>query len=155
MSNSPHFVLIVGGVLPLARCGCHHEGQDQRGKVGEDPQQVNNVHTALHKSGNMKIVKQSHQMWAWICPSSTLRFKRSYIKIEWLQFCWPLMTYSIFLGAAINRMTYSKVNHPTNTASAISKKYSSSEKIVTIDFVVLRLHNMLWCSRIKPFLSFF
>lgn len=35
-------------------------------------------------------------------------------------------SYSIFLGAAMNRITYSNVNHPTNTASAISKKYSSS-----------------------------
>ena len=35
-------------------------------------------------------------------------------------------TYSILRGAAINLITYSKVNQPTNTASAISKKYSSS-----------------------------
>ena len=34
----------------------------------------------------------------------------------------------IFWGAAMNLITYSKVNQPTNTASAISKKSSSSEK---------------------------
>ena len=39
-------------------------------------------------------------------------------------------TYFNFLGAAINLMTYSKVNQPTNTASAISKKLSSSKQIV-------------------------
>jgi len=32
-------------------------------------------------------------------------------------------------GAATNRMMYSKVNHPTNTASATSKKYSSSGEL--------------------------
>ena len=37
-------------------------------------------------------------------------------------------TYSIFRGAAINLITYSNVNQPTNTASATSKKYSSSRK---------------------------
>ena len=34
--------------------------------------------------------------------------------------------YSCFLGAAMNRTTYSNVNQPTKTASAISKKYSAS-----------------------------
>ena len=34
-----------------------------------------------------------------------------------------------FLGAAMNLTTYSKVNQPTKTASAISKKFSSSAKI--------------------------
>ena len=32
-------------------------------------------------------------------------------------------------GAAMNLTTYSKENQPTNTASAISKKYSSPKKI--------------------------
>ena len=39
------------------------------------------------------------------------------------------MTYIHFLGAATNRMMYSKVNHPTKTASATSKKYSSSGEL--------------------------
>ena len=38
-----------------------------------------------------------------------------------------LNAYFILCGAAIKRITYSKVNQPTNTASATSKKYSSSE----------------------------
>ena len=39
------------------------------------------------------------------------------------------MTYVHFLGAATKRMMYSKVNHPTKTASATSKKYSSSGEL--------------------------
>ena len=39
------------------------------------------------------------------------------------------LTYVHFLGAATNRMMYSKVNHPTKTASATSKKYSSSGEL--------------------------
>ena len=38
-------------------------------------------------------------------------------------------TYCTFWGAATNLMTYSKENHPTKTASATSKKYSSSERL--------------------------
>ena len=37
-------------------------------------------------------------------------------------------TYKNLCGAAINLMAYSKVNQPTKTASATSKKYSSSER---------------------------
>ena len=36
-------------------------------------------------------------------------------------------THADFCGAATNLMTYSKENQPTKTASATSKKYSSSE----------------------------
>ena len=39
------------------------------------------------------------------------------------------LTHIHFLGAATNRMMYSKVNHPTKTASATSKKYSSSGEL--------------------------
>ena len=39
------------------------------------------------------------------------------------------MTYVHFFGAATKRMMYSKVNHPTKTASATSKKYSSSGEL--------------------------
>ena len=38
-------------------------------------------------------------------------------------------TYFDLCGAAMNLTTYSKENHPTNTASATSKKYSSSEMV--------------------------
>ena len=38
-------------------------------------------------------------------------------------------THWTFWGAATNLMTYSKENQPTKTASATSKKYSSSENI--------------------------
>ena len=38
-------------------------------------------------------------------------------------------TYIHFRGAATNRIMYSNVNHPTKTASATSKKYSSSGEL--------------------------
>ena len=64
-------------------------------------------------------------------------------------------TYSILRGAAINLITYSKVNQPTNTASAISKKYSSSRKKIMHNEIVH--FSLLICTnlRMTPFLSFF
>ena len=41
----------------------------------------------------------------------------------------PPFTNFHFCGAATKRIKYSKVNHPTKTASATSKKYSSSGEL--------------------------
>ena len=66
----------------------------------------------------------------------------------------------IFWGAAMNLMTYSKVNQPTNTASAISKKSSSSEKRFCYLFsdilVGVEMENIVtnWCLRSMPLSSF-
>ena len=66
----------------------------------------------------------------------------------------------IFCGAAMNLMTYSKVNQPTNTASAISKKSSSSEKRFCYLFsdilVTVEVENIVnnWCLRSMPLSSF-
>ena len=40
-----------------------------------------------------------------------------------------ILTYRHFFGAATNRMMYSKVNQPTKTASATSKKFCSSGEL--------------------------
>ena len=64
----------------------------------------------------------------------------------------------IFWGAAMNLMTYSKVNQPTNTASAISKKSSSSEKRFCYSFcdILVEMGNIVnnCCLRSKPLSSF-
>ena len=51
-----------------------------------------------------------------------------------MMFIPPLMNL-ILWGAAMNLMTYSNVNQPTNTASAISKKSSSPVRMFTMSDV--------------------
>ena len=64
----------------------------------------------------------------------------------------------IFWGAAMNLITYSKVNQPTNTASAISKKSSSSEKRFCYSFcdILVEMGNIVnsCCLRSMPLSSF-
>ena len=53
LSNPPHLVLVLVGApaaAPHARGG--QQAQDQRGEVGEDAQQVDDVHTALDEPGH-------------------------------------------------------------------------------------------------------
>ena len=62
-----------------------------------------------------------------IAPFTNLRIGNMNIFI--LEFLW---TYINFCGAATNLMTYSNENQPTKTASATSKKYSSSKWILNV-----------------------
>ena len=49
----PHLVLVlVGAPAPTPHARGGQQAQDQRGEVGEDPQQVDDVHTALDEPGH-------------------------------------------------------------------------------------------------------